>query len=139
MSRQTLLENISQALQAFASGHLAAGSLEKNALALFETLGYPTRRRIEGLHLSAQNLAQTFNSAHNLRPDKALTKDWKSIHLLFQLTDDEVSAAGRQPQMHMIFDSRSKLDPAIYQSYLFFALDLDRPSYTRSELATLTR
>ncbi len=134
MSRQTLLENISQALKAF-----VAGSLELNALALFETLGYHSSRRIEGLQLTADNLAETFNSPQSLRPERALTNDWRSVHLLFQLTDDEISAAGREQQVRMVFDSDSKVNPSIYQSYLFFALALQEAAYTRGQLASITR
>lgn len=134
MSRQSLLKDISQTLEAFVSGEL-----EQNAIALFDTLGYRSSRRIEGLQLSAVNLAETFNSQQNLRPAKALTADWLSVHLLFQLTDDEISAAGRGSQLRMVFDSSSKVDASIFRSYLFFAVALRGATYTRGQLATITR
>jgi hypothetical protein len=134
MSRQDLLDELSRALNAFGSGEL-----EQNAIALFETLGYHSSRRIEGLRLSADNLTETFNSPQNLRAYKALTSDWLSVHLLFQLTDDEISAAGRERQMHMVFDSASKVDPTIYRSYLFFVVSLKGSVYTRGYLAGITR
>ena len=134
MSTQSLLGNITQALEAFTSG-----SLEQNAIALFETLGYHSSRRIEGLQLSADNLAETFNSPLSLHPDKALTADWQFVHLLFQLTDEEISAAGRQRQLRMVFDSASKVDSTIYHSYLFFAVMLRGASYARGQLAGITR
>ncbi len=134
MSRQTLLEKISSTLGAFHSG-----SLEQNAIGLFETLGYRSSRRLAGLQLSADNLAEAFGSPQSLRPEKALAEDWQSIHLLFQLTDEEISSAGRDPQLHMVFDSASKVDPTIFRSYLFFAVALKGEAYTRGQLAGITR
>jgi adenine-specific DNA-methyltransferase len=134
MSRHSLLEDITQALHAFGSG-----SLEQNAIALFETMGYHSNRRLEGLPLSADNLAETFDSHYTLRADKVLASDWQSVHLLFQLTDDEISDAARERQLHMIFDNGSRVDPSIYRSYIFFALALKRATYTRGQLACITR
>ena len=134
MNRQDLLEDITQALKAFGSG-----SLEQNAIALFETLDYHSSRRIGGLKLSADNLAETFNSPKSLRPEKALAADWQSVSLLFQLTDDEISSAGRERQLRMVFDSASKVDPTIFRSYLFFTVGLKGSSYTRGQLAGITR
>ena len=76
MSRQAILEDISQALKVFASG-----GLEQNAIALFETLGYRSSRRIEGLHLSADNLAQTFNNSQNFKPRIKLSRPIGSYSL----------------------------------------------------------
>jgi adenine-specific DNA-methyltransferase len=134
MSRQALLEKIKDSLNSFSTG-----DLENNALALFESLGYRSSRRFEGLLLSAENLSETFNSPQILRPEKALTGEWQSVHLLFQLTDEEISADGRDPQLRMVFDSASKVDPTIFRSYIFFAVELKSDAYTRGQLAGITR
>ncbi|MCI0520440.1 MAG: Eco57I restriction-modification methylase domain-containing protein, partial [Chloroflexi bacterium] len=91
---------------------------------------------MEGLQLDAANLAETFASAQRLRPEKALASDWRSLHLLFQLTDEEVRAVtGGQ---RSLFESR-RVDDKIIQSYLFFALELTGAAYTRTQLAAVTR
>ncbi len=134
MNRQNIQEKIKQALVGF-----RGGDLEANAFTLFETLGYRSSRRMEGLALTAENLAESFDCSVNPRPEKALSAEWKSIHFLFQLTDDEINAAGLEPQLHMVFDSAARVDPTIYRSYLFFAIALQGSAYTRGQLAGITR
>lgn len=133
MNRETLLRNIEEALKSFSSG-----KLEINALQFFETLGYRSERRISGLNLDAENLAEAFDSPQKLRPEKALSEKggWRSVDLLFQLTDDEIHASS---QLRMTFDSQRKVDASIYRSYLFFAVGLKEKQYTRTQLADATR
>ena len=110
MNRQTLLDAIQERINSFSNG-----LFEENALRLFETLGYRSDRRIANLQLTAENIAKSFNSPHQLNKDKALVNDWLSVNLLFQLTDDEIHITS---QLHMVFDSQRMVDPYIYRSYL---------------------
>lgn len=131
MNRDSLRDAIQHALTAFSSS-----KFEENALHLFETLGYRSDRRIEGLDLTAINISQSFNSPYQLKEKEALAQDWLSVNLLFQLTDDEIHISS---QLRMVFDSQHKVDPAIYRSYLFMGIVLKDSSYTRTQLADATR
>ena len=75
------------------------------------------------------------NRDRKLRQDKALFTRWKSVELLFQITDDEIRNAGSQATL----DFGSGYAPGNFQSYLFFALDLEKDHYTRTQLADITR
>ena len=79
-------------------------------------------------------LAEFDKRDRKFRKDKALVERWKSVEFLFQIADDEVRNAGAQGTL---FDSG--YDRGNYQSYLFFALDLKKNHYTRSQLADITR
>lgn len=133
MNRENLLREIEASLNSFSDNNLADG-----AMRFFITLGYRSERRLPGLSLNADNLAETFSSIQQLRPEKALSKDngWRSVDFLFQLTDDEINTSS---QMRMTFDSQRKVDAGIYRSYLFFAIALKEAHYTRTQLADATR
>ncbi len=60
-----------------------------------------------------------------------MTNEWKSIDILFQLTDNSFSG------QLQLFDS--KLDPLNPQSYLCFAIELHGNEYTKSQIANITR
>ena len=131
MNEQPIKQNIAQALAGFAKGSLAA-----NALALFRILGYHSEKRIDLSPNTAENFAATFDSANRLNPKNALLEEWKSVDLLFQLTGDEIS---HTEPAQLSFESGKKIDDTIIESYLFFAVDLRNGSYTRTQLAGITR
>jgi len=125
-SRQQILT----ALRFFSEEDLPAASI-----GLLNTLGYRS-----GKTLDLDNAPDTFldefdKRSRKFRKDKALFERWKSIEFLFQITVDEVSIAGGQAA----FDFDSGFDPGNFQSYLFFALDLKKNNYTRTQLADITR
>ena len=62
--------------------------------------------------------------------------EWKSIDFLFQITDDEIRAAGNQ---QFLFESKGVYNGAVINSYLFFALELKGNHYTRTALSGITR
>ncbi len=70
-------------------------------------------------------------AAKRFGEEKALVAEWKSIDILFQLTDESFSGQREH------FDS--KLDPLNPQSYLCFAIELAGEAYTKSQIATITR
>ncbi len=109
------------------------GSLFHNAIGLFQTLGYNTERQnpldqptYAGLVAEYPQLAERMNA------DKARAADWKQVHLLFQLTEAEMNR-----QMGL-FDA-GRVDNTIIESYLFFAVELSETTYTRTQLAQITR
>ena len=77
------------------------------------------------------NYIETSPSAERFNEEKALTSEWKSIDILFQLTDD--SFTGQQ----QLFDS--KLNPLNPQSYLCFAVGLNNNEYSKTQIASITR
>src|SRR5208283_3063844 len=116
----------------------AARPLADAATALFESLGYKSQKRIVLKPNTAKTFTETFAKDKPLSSDQALLPDWQSVDFLFQLTDDEVRAAAGGNQQ-FLFDSRGKWDGAAIESYLFFAITLSRPHYTRTQLSGITR
>lgn len=129
MSNQTK-QRIQQALQPFAHGDLRAHSLR-----LLETLGYQSERQL-ALDPAPAAFLDAFDQGGAFRRDKALFDHWASVHLLCQITDADI----RQANQLILLDSAGKIiDNAIIESYLFIALDLRERSYTRTQLAHITR
>ena len=126
-------QSIVKSLQAFASKPVAEA-----ALALFESLGYRSQKRLALKPNTAATFTAQFAKDKPLNPETALLTDWQSVDFLFQLTDDEVRAAagGNQP---LLFESKGKYNGAAMESYLFLAIALKKPQYTRTELSGITR
>lgn len=130
MSEQ-IKNSISTALKNFSSG-----AIKDNAIAFFNALGYDSQKRIdkdtptEFLALLDENVGPKFNQTH------ALFNEWQAVSLLFQLTDDEMSSANGD-----LFQSSQKIDNAIIESYLFFAITLQNndKNYSRTALSKITR
>ena len=109
--------------------------LRQNSLHLLGTLGYESDRQLENDSTPATFLTH-FNRENKLRPDKASYDDWQEIHLLGQLTDDDI----RRTSQLAIFESAGKqIDNSIIESYLFIALRLTAERYSRTQLAQITR
>jgi len=126
-----------QAIQS-ALGGFAAKPLATAAVSLLECIGYKSDKRLPLDPNTPDNFLTTFAQGRQLNPDHALLADWQSVDFLFQLTDDEVRAGGGGNQQ-FLFDSKGKYNGAAMESYLFFAIALQKPHYTRTELAGITR
>ncbi|TGO03071.1 hypothetical protein PN36_13365 [Candidatus Thiomargarita nelsonii] len=126
MNTLQIKKSISTALKNFSSG-----AIKDKAIAFFNALGYDSQKRIDGdtpaefLALVDENAEPKFNQIH------ALFNEWQAVSLLFQLTDEEMSANGD------LFSK--KIDNAIIESYLFFAITLQDKNYTRTALSKITR
>ncbi len=130
MTETEIKQGIASAIKAFGSGVLTG-----NAIHLFNTLGYNTARQAPFTHKNYAEFKDNYGHAFtekNFSADKALTKEWKSVDLLFQLTKDEVSG------QLSLFDTK-QVDDTIIETYLFFALELTKTEYTRTQLAQITR
>jgi adenine-specific DNA-methyltransferase len=112
--------------------------LAEAATLFFESLGYKSEKRIILKPNSAETFVATFAKDKALSPDHALLADWQSVDFLFQLTDDEIRAAAIGNQQ-FLFDSKGKWSGAAMESYLFFAITLKQPHYSRTELSAITR
>ncbi len=101
------------------------------ARAFFASLGYSGTRTfpLSGL----DDFLETFDPDGELRARrKAFLDEWRSIDLLFQLTDDDLTGEGT------LFTETS-VDKGLMRSYLFFHVVLTGDSYPRSKLAQITR
>lgn len=116
--------------------HFETGNLADNARSLFETLGYRADRNTGLDAPTAQNFLDTFAEGRSFNRELALVKDWKFVDLLFQLTKDEITGSS---QLRIAFGDRSKVNDTIIESYLFFAIALKDATYTRTQLAAITR
>ena len=131
MSELQSKQVIESALRDFSSRPLADA-----ARALFASLGYKSKK---SLVLSPNNCEQflaTFAQGKTMNDRLALSVEWKSVDFLFQLTDEDILAAGFQ---HLLFDSKGVFDGAAIESYLFLTLELRGSQYTRTALAGITR
>ncbi|HEY9175900.1 MAG TPA: hypothetical protein VI136_26770, partial [Verrucomicrobiae bacterium] len=124
---------IQAALAGFASQPLASA-----ATALFDALGYRSQKRLALTPNTPGNFLATFAQGRPFNAQLALTDDWQSVNFLFQLTDEEVRAAAGGNQQ-FLFDSKGQYNGAAMESYLFFAIALKQPHYTRTALAGITR
>jgi len=123
-----LKTQIQQCLQVFSSADLRTA-----AMRLLNTLGYQSEKTLD-LSGSPEAFLDQFdnNPDRAFSKDKALFDDWKEIHLLFQLTDQELSGQGG------LFGA-NEVSQGLMSSYLFFAVSLTGESYARGKLAQITR
>ncbi len=122
-----LRESIQTAL-----GHCAGGNLAASAKALFETLGYQSERTAPWTLDSFLELAASSAKPLTAKDREELQK-LNALHLIFQISDAEVSGTGD------LFDSSGTVDAQRIESYLFFAVDLPPGHYTRGDITALAR
>ena len=101
-------------------------------------LGYYSDKTFDLSPNSADNFLDTFDEKNIFRKEKALLKNWRSIDIIFQLTDEEIYALG-SGQLSLQFDTHKKIDNKIFESYLFVALKLKKGHYTRTDLSNIAR
>lgn len=122
---QTLREQIQAALGAFASQPLFGAARE-----LFRILGYSSDRTLPIGSVDA--FCRQFDPTARLEHPSALKAEWKSIHLLFQLTDQELS------RQNSLFTDTT-VQQGLFHSYIFFAIELNGDNYPRGKLTGLVR
>lgn len=126
-----LKQAIQNALSAFEKQ-----TLEDAALGLLNTMGYGSERRLGIKPNSADQFRAEFDAERRLNEEAALTAEWLSVDVLFQITDAEVRQALHQSQDMF---AAKKVDDKDIRSYLFFAVELKSEKYTRAQLAGITR
>ncbi len=113
---------------------MATGDLLETSKALLATLGYRSERTLE-LSGTVDDFIQEFPApTPNTKTEQALREDASSVKLLFQFTSDEVSDALQQT----LFEPED-FEKGDVQSFLFYAVDLKKKAYSRTEYAQLTR
>ncbi len=128
----TSKDEIKSALQRFNDGNLA-----ENARHLLNVLGYHSQRIMDLEPNTAVEFLSALNPAAEaeFKPQRALTKEWESVDLLFQLMDENITDV-QQVEIDFAGDG---IDDTRIQSYLFFALKLRKNHYTRTKLSQITR
>jgi len=121
-------QNIDNAIKAFSKG-----KLNENALKFFAALGYNTERQAPLTKKSKEEFRDTFiSSDKRFDETKARFAEWKYVDLLFQLSKEELT------KQSSLFDTK-QVDNTIIETYLFFAIELSKESYSRTELSLITR
>ncbi|MBP1467705.1 Eco57I restriction-modification methylase domain-containing protein [Candidatus Chloroploca sp. M-50] len=129
MTDTALRHTITAALARF-----TAPSLLGPAVELFAALGYQSKRRFDVEPHGGHELIDALGLTGKLNAERALLEQWHAAELVFQLTADEVNASGQLP----LFDTR-QVEQTRIESYLFIVVDLLGASYTRTQLAMITR
>lgn len=119
-----------------AFGDVAASPLAAGARSLLAALGYGSDRIIALTPNSSEHFLATYAAGRPFRSDHALVDHWTTIDPLFQLTAEDIT---RTAQTQLAFEATGKWNHAIIESYLFFAIELKQETYTRTQLAELTR
>ena len=121
-----LKKSIQEVLSSFASGNLS-----DNAKGLLNALGYSSDRTFQLTPNTFEGLSEYFDTSR-IDEKKIRKADWQSVDIVFQLTEDDIK------KNHSLFEA-TKVDNAIIESYLFFAVALTGGSYTRGDLVKITR
>lgn len=125
---------VQAALQAFANVPLARASAN-----LLNSLGYASEKTAD-LGNSAEsllgNIEQFKPELGPINRDKVKADRWKSCAFLFQLTNDEIPSlsVGQRPP-----DIDRKLARGQIESFVFLAIELQGESWSRTDLAAITR
>ncbi|MFM6182390.1 MAG: hypothetical protein ACKPA8_12980 [Dolichospermum sp.] len=127
MIQNNLKSAITQALQKFHQVSPADGIKH-----LLETLGYSNPREVQLDNQTPDEVLEVF-AWENFREDKGLLKEWKSVNCLFQVTEEEITQNGQGRLFQPSFDTD------YLKSYIFLGLTLQKPAYSRSDLAKITR
>ena len=130
MNTPSAKDHITHALKAFRDG-----TLVNNARNLLNILGYRSERAITLEPNTAEEFVANFDLSNRMNRERAQLGKWKSIDLLFQLTDAEITLDDA-PEIDF---GSAGVEAELYQSYLFFALKLRGEVYTRAQLSQITR
>lgn len=132
VSEQQAKVSINQALSSFVKGKLA-----DNARNLLFALGYRSEKTIPFYRNSSDNFIANFDSDKKLNHHKALLNEWLTVDFLFQFTWDEIAG---DDQLKLSLKTRAKGENTFFiSSYLFFAIELRRSTYTSEQLDGIVR
>ena len=129
MNSMNIIEhNIIEALKNFENP-----PLREVAIKFLNTLGYhSTRTSNETRDRQLRETLESEVEASGILSDQRDISDWQAFHILFQITDDEVNS------QRTIFEN-TEIDLNLMDSYVFAALELSGDTYSRTQLANITR
>lgn len=129
-----LKTRIQTAISAFATKDIKTAAED-----FWAVLGYQSERRLEPSSYSFEQFQDTFRK-YPIRADKAQAELWTQIHLLYQMTDEEIKAQlSDSLQIQIDGISFSSFQEQNMRSYLFVALQLCEDNLSRTRLASITR
>lgn len=109
--------------------------LKKAARGFLDALGYRSERSLSGTESSPKAFLDLFahgDSGKSFDQGKALFSEWKTVDLLFQLTDQELSRESS------LFTDNS-VQAGLLKSYIFIAIELRGSDYARGKFSAITR
>ncbi|MEP7219571.1 MAG: hypothetical protein ABI876_11680, partial [Bacteroidota bacterium] len=132
MNAIEIKEQIQNTLHSFSGNALA-----ESATKLLNVLGYTSDKTLRLSPNSSETFIATFASGEKFDRAKALTHQWGSVDVLFQITGEEIRSAGGQDIL--VFETSGTFNNKQIESYLFLAIELTGDRYTRTQLADITR
>ena len=132
-SEVTIRQNIENALKNFDNQ-----PLREAATTLLNTLGYYSKR-VGNDAIDSNRFDRLFESAlETAKPsDKLRIEEWQSFLQIMQVADDEINQQV-DPEQGSLFES-TQIDDALRTSYMFVTVRLTKNTYTRTQLADITR
>ena len=132
-SEITIRQNIENTLKNFDQQ-----PLREAATALLNTLGYYSKR-VGNDEIDSERFDRVFESAlDTANPyEKLRIEEWQTFFQIMQVADEEIN---RQiaPKQDSLFES-TQIDDALRTSYMFVVVQLTKGTYTRTQLANITR
>lgn len=114
------------------------GPFEGACLSLWKTLGYESDRLNDGTFPSAPNeFWALINRESALSKENASFDDWLSVHFLFQLADEDIKIGSTR--QGSLLEASKEYDKGQIESFLFIAIRLTKPEYSRTQLSKITR
>ena len=132
-SEITIKKNIENTLKHFDNQPLRAA-----ATTLLNTLGYYSKR-VGNDDIDNERFDRLFESAlDTANPSQKLRiEEWQSFYQIMQVADEEINQQ-IDPEQGSLFES-TQIDDALRTSYMFVAVQLTKNTYTRTQLADITR
>ena len=132
-SEITIRQNIENTLKNFDNQ-----PLREAATSLLNTLGYYSERvgnneiDINRFDRLIESAIETANPSEKLR-----INDWQSFYQIMQVSDEEINQQ-IDPEQGSLFES-TQIDDTLRTSYMFVTVQLTKSTYTRTQLADITR
>lgn len=127
--REDIRSAVQTALQTFASGKLA-----DNTKGLLNALGYDSDKTYDLNPNTYEGFYQDFaRKVSSFDPGQAKAEEWTSADIIFQVADEDLNQS-----QNSMFSARA-LQEQRFNSLVFMAVGLQGETYTRTDLAKITR
>ncbi len=132
-SEITIRQNIENALKNFNNQ-----PLREAATTFLNTLGYYSKR-VGNDAIDKERFDRLFESALDTAnpSDKLRIDEWQSFLQIMQVSDAEINQQ-IEPEQGVLFES-TQIDDTLRTSYMFVTVQLTQNTYTRTQLADITR
>ena len=124
------------AIQAALASLTDGNDLPQAASQLFAALGYRSTRVLAGQSGRVEDFIAQFPADRQTESENRLRKNATAIHILFQVTDEEIKEE-LSPSGQVTLTEN--FDKGLSKSYLFLAVELDQSGASRSQYAEFTR